>query len=116
MEFQRGDKDGETFYKLIGDAFEVVVYWRCNSFLVPSGKAGEDFVLELAKLHQAYADNTTLHSVALTACCAFQVLLLQKPHTRSKSKDHVHGLECCLELWHHGDIDALVKEGKCDWI
>ena len=22
-------------------------------------------------------------------------------------------LERCLELWHHGDIDALVKEDKC---
>ena len=29
VDFQWGDKDGETFCKLIGDAFEVVVYWRC---------------------------------------------------------------------------------------
>ena len=85
VDFQWGDKDGETFCKLIGDVFEVVVHWRRNSFLVPSGKAGKDFVLELAKLHQAYADNTTLHSVAFTACCVFQVLVLQKPHVRSKS-------------------------------
>ena len=25
----------------------------------------------------------------------------------------MHCLECHLESWHHGDIDALVKEGKC---
>ena len=61
-------------------------------------------------MYHAYADNTTLHSVALIAC---QVLLLQKPHARSKSKDHVHCLECHLELWHHDDTDALVKDGKC---
>ena len=72
VEFQWGDKDDETFCKLIGDAFEVVVHWRHNSFLVPPGKAGEDFVLELAKLYHVYADNTTLHSVALTACCVFR--------------------------------------------
>ena len=109
MDFQWGDsyKDGETFCKLIRDAFEVVVHCRCNSFLVPSGK---DFVSELAKLY--HADNSTLHSVALTACCVFQVLLLQKPHAKSKSKDYVHCLERRLDLWHHGDITALVNEGK----
>ena len=32
---------------------------------------------------------------------------------RSKSKDHVHCLEHRLELWHRGDIDSLVEEGKC---
>ena len=25
----------------------------------------------------------------------------------------MHCLEYRLELWHHGDIDSLVKEGKC---
>ena len=98
---------------MLGDTFEVVVYCRHNSFLISSGKAGKDFVLEFARLYQAYADNTTLHSVALTACCVFQVLLLQKPHARSKSKDHVLCLERHLEMWHRGDIDALVKEDKC---
>ena len=60
-------------------------HWRRDSFLVPSGKVGKDFVIELARLCQAYADNTTLHSVSLTTCCVFQTLLLQKPHARSKS-------------------------------
>ena len=43
----------------------------------------------------------------------FQVLLFQKPHARSKSKDHVHCSECHPELWYCGDINSLVKEGKC---
>ena len=32
---------------------------------------------------------------------------------RSKSKDLVHCLELCLDLWYHGDIEALVKEDRC---
>ena len=32
VDFQWGDKDNETFCKLIGDAFEVKVHWRHNSF------------------------------------------------------------------------------------
>ena len=93
MDFQWGDKDGETFCELIRDAFEVVVHWRRYSILVPSGKAGKDFVLEMARLHQACANNSALHSVALTVCYyVFQVLLLQKPHAKSKSNVHVHCL------------------------
>ena len=113
VDFQWGDSDGKTFCELIRDAFEVVVHWRCNNFLVPSGKAGNNFVLELARLYQAYADNSALHSIALTTCCVFQVLLLQKPHAKSKSRDYVHCLEHRLDLWYRGDITALVKEGKC---
>ena len=37
-------------------------------YSVPSGKAHKDFVLELARPYQAYADYTTLHSVAITTC------------------------------------------------
>ena len=68
------------------DAYETVVHWRRNSFLIPSGKAGIGFVMELARLYQAYADDSALHSIAFTACCVFQVLLLQKPHAKSKSR------------------------------
>ena len=102
MDFQWGDTDDETFFELIKDAFEVMVHWRRNSFLVHSGKAGKDFVLGCIKLML-----TT--PITLTACCLFQVLLLQKPHAQSKSRDHVHYLEHHLDLWHNGDITALVK-------
>ena len=111
--FQWGDKDGDTLCQLMRDAYETVVHWRRNSFLIPSGKAGIGFVMELARLYQAYTDDSALHSIAFTACCVFQVLLLQKPHAKSKSKEHVASLECHLLLWHNGDIPALLNEGKC---
>ena len=38
VDFQWGDKAGATFCKLIGDAFEVVVHWRRNSFWFPPVK------------------------------------------------------------------------------
>ena len=113
VDFQWGDIDGATFSQLMRDTYEEVVHWRRNNFLVPSGKSGKDFVLELARLYQAYADNTSLHSVALTACSVFQALLLQKPHAKSKSKEHVACLERRLALWRCGDIAALLREGKC---
>lgn len=47
--FSGWDKDGATFCNLIGEAYEVVVHWRCNSFIVFSGNSGKDCVLELAR-------------------------------------------------------------------
>ena len=113
VEFQWGEIGGTTVVESINDAYEEVIHWKRNGFLVPSGRIGKEFLLELAKLYQAYADNTTLHSIALTACFIFQVLLLQKPHAKSKTKDHTTCLERRLALWHAGDFSALIKEGKC---
>ena len=59
-------------------------------------------------------NNTSLHSIALLPALFFQVLLLQKPHAKSKAnKDHISCLECRLVLWHAGDFSVLVKVGKC---
>ena len=41
-------------------------------FLVPFGKAGKSFVLELARLYQAFAGDSALHSIALMACSVMQ--------------------------------------------
>ena len=77
VEFQWGEVDGTTVVKSIHDAYEKVVHWRHNSFLVQSGMIGKEFILKLARLYQAYTDNTTLHSIAFTVCFILKVLLLQ---------------------------------------
>ena len=80
--------------------------------LIFSGETSMVLLLELARLYQAYADITTLHSIAFTACFVFQVLLLQKPHVKSKAKDHITCLERRVALWHAGNFLAPVKEGN----
>ena len=42
-----------------------------------------------------------------------QCLLLQKPHAKSKTKEHATHLERRLKLWSQGNIHALLNEGKC---
>lgn len=44
----------------------------------------------------------------MVACVA----LLQKPHTKSKSRDCVTVLGCRLRAWHAGDIEGLLREGR----
>ena len=39
--------------------------------------------------------------------------MLQKPHQKSKSKEHSTHLERRLNLWLQGDIDTLLREGRC---
>jgi len=81
--------------------------------LIPFGKAGKLFVKELARLYQAFADNTALSSIALMACSVIQPLLLQKPHKHSKAKDHSVHLLRRLELWNQGSFYVLINEGRC---
>lgn len=39
-------------------------------------------------------------------------LLLQKPHSKSKAKEHAILLERLLQQWTKGELDDLVNEGR----
>ena len=73
-------------------------------------KAGKSFIRELATLYHAYVDATALECVTLKAC---SVMLLLKPHAKSKAKEHtVHlDLERRLKLWQDGNIEVLIHDG-----
>ena len=80
---------GDRFAAAILDAYREVVKWKKNVFLILS-----------------------LKSLAFTTVMVMHHLLLQKPHSRSKVKDHVKFLERWLSLWQQGDIPALLLEGR----
>ena len=109
-DFQWGDISGGQFCEFIVSAYKEVVHWRPNVFMIPFGKAGKSFVLELAKLYQAFADQSALHSIALMACSVMQPLLLQKPYKQSKAKDHSICLGRRLDLWRKGCFTDLLNE------
>ena len=50
--------------------YSEVVHWRLNSFKVPPGKAGKEFVQELSRMFHAFATASTMESVALRATIA----------------------------------------------
>jgi hypothetical protein len=87
--FQWGELNREACIVAINEAYEEIVCWKRNIFLLPSGKVGKAFIKELARLYQAYADESPLECIALKACPVMQSVLLQKPHAKSKSKEHV---------------------------
>lgn len=112
-DFRWDEINVNIFCQGITKAYEEIVHWKRNNFLVPSGKVGKSFIRELARLYQSYADNAPLQCIALKACSVMQSLLLQKPHAKSKAKEHTTHLERRMKLWAQGDIDGLLHEGKC---
>ena len=53
-----------------------------------------------------------MECIVLKAAFRMPALMLQKPHRRSKAKEHVVALERRLELWAKGHFEELLKEGE----
>ena len=64
---------------------------------------------ELSRLFNAFATRSTLEPVALKAATVLPLLVLQKKHRTSKSKDHISCLEKSLAKWKKGD---MLREGR----
>ena len=52
-----------------------------------------------------------LERIALECALILPSLILQKPHPRSRSADHVKAVNCRLQKWKNGDIMDLLQEG-----
>ena len=110
--FLWGPVSAPLFSAVLSNAYSEVVHWRGNLFSVPHGNKGNQFVTELARLYRAYAEASALEAVALKATTVMCVLLLQRPHPRSQTKDHQTCLSHRLTLWSEGDISTLLSEGR----
>ena len=67
------------FCDAISLAYDEVVHWKHNLFQVPSGSSGKALVLEISRLYRAYADCSSLESVALKVCSVLVALALVGP-------------------------------------
>ena len=72
------------------------------------GKSGRKFISELSRLFLAFATASSLECITLKATIVMPIRLLQKPHRKSKAKDHSGLLENKLRLWKEGN---LIPEG-----
>ena len=106
------DISGEEFSKVVNEAYDQTVHWIPNLFMVPSGSTGKKFIGELVKLYDAFASESSYESFAIKTAMTMPALLLQKPHSKSKSHEHISCLIRRMELWKRGDITELLKEGK----
>ena len=51
-DFQRGDVNGEFFCNFLMSAYEKIVHWKPNVFLIPFGRAGKRFVRDCISVLQ----------------------------------------------------------------
>ena len=108
--YKWGSAEGSAFCLKVDRWYDKVVHWRRNVFSIPSGKAGKDFVSEMARLYQAYAEGPQIESFTLTAAMILPSLILQKPYPGSKAKEHVKCIERRMTQWRDRDIDSLRQE------
>ena len=86
--FSWGNTDSETIIAHMNEAYDEVVHWKTNLFLVPFGSVGKSFITEVARLYRAVANSSALESIALKASTILTALALQKPYPKSKAKVH----------------------------
>ena len=104
--------NGIDFTQAISAAYEEVVHWHHNLFPPPLGRTGKLFTSELARLYRAYGEGSALEPIALKAAMTMPALLLQKPRTNSKLREHTDCLQRRLIAWMKGDINNLIIEGR----
>lgn len=75
-----------------------MIHWQKILFCLPSGKSGRVFVSKLHRLFHAYATGSVLECVVMKAILIMPVLLLQRPHHRSKNDDNITHSSCHLVL------------------
>ena len=60
----------------IANAYNEVTTWRKNTFLVPYGKIGRDFIDQVAKHINDWNNKSEMHHIALTAAIVLLALAL----------------------------------------
>ena len=102
-------------YRLvIKSAYDQVVHWKSNLFPLPMGNVAAQFVMKLAKFFDIYALESAQEDSAIMSAMLFPSLILQRPHYKSKPREHIDCLERRLPLWGTADgIRELLKEGNC---
>ena len=110
--FVWGVLSGNECISVINRCYSKAVHWTPNLFKVLYGKHGRSFVKEMSRLFRSYSKDSVMEGIALKVVFLLPLLLLQKPHRRSKSKDHVVAIEHRLQLWKDGLFMDLFKEGE----
>ena len=110
--FYWGEVKGSEITNMINTSYEKIVFWRRNLFMLPNGAAGKKFIREVTRLLNSWYENSPLARISMKAVHIMPALLLQKPSSSSKSKDHVRALERRMEMWHKGQIDLLMNEAE----
>ena len=86
--------------------------WRKNTFSVPRGNCGADFIKELTRLINEHVHSTNWKSIGMLKILTFLPLMLQRPAPNSKTRVNSKYLSERLAKWSNGDLKSLLSEAK----
>ena len=93
VRYKWGRYDSCQFEENLSLVYEKIVCWKKNLLLLPSGRAGKQFIEETTKLMNEQLHDSSLKDTAFNAIMIMPSLLLQKPSQKSKSREHLKALE-----------------------
>ena len=102
----------DTTAEKIERAYEKIVHWRKNLFMLPTGSCGKSYINELTRLMNSWTYNSPDSFIAMKSIHVMPSLILQKPSRTSKAKQHAAAVERRIELWKKGEIHELLAEGE----
>ena len=102
-----------AFTTAIVQVYEEMVTWRENLFLVPTGKVGKTFIKLISEWLNNFNIANSFQVIAVKVVMILPNLLLQKPSSTSKSKEHSKVLEANRSR-RNKDIFQTRIRGK-DW-
>ena len=103
---------GDVYETQTNNAYNEIIKWRKNIFMLLSGKAGKALICKLSYWLDQFNGDTKLKPVSVTTFMVLPSLLLQKPSRQSKAKEHAAKLDGCLQLWREENITSLLNEGR----
>ena len=92
-DFLWGDFTYSVFSDNLDHVYEKIVFMRQNLFKVPSGAAGKKYIREITRLISSWNTNSNLKDIAWKCVMVMPALLLQKPSSKSKAKEHKEALQ-----------------------
>ena len=88
--FLWGERDGARFTDDLNEAYEKIVFWRKNIFMLPTRNVGKKYIKEVTRILNTWIQDTPLRSISLKAIHPMPALLLQKPSKTSKSRKNLN--------------------------
>ena len=61
--YKWGDYDGHVFEKSLNVIYDIIVYWKKNLFMLPTGGAGKDYIDEITRLFNASIQDSAMKHI-----------------------------------------------------
>ena len=100
----------EMISRKIKSIYDTILSWSKNTFSLPRGNCGNDFIKELTRLINLFVRRTEWERLALCLVHIFIPIMLQNPNKKSKPRDHTKYLTSRLERWKKGELESLMAE------